>query len=365
GQRVLLVSTDPAHSLGDALGVKLSWRARRVAIGSGKRRRRGRAGTGALDAVELDGPRAFARWLDEHRRSLGDILEHGTWLERTDIEQLLGLSIPGVDELIALIEIGRLSEARAGYHHVIVDTAPTGHTLRLLAAPETVAAVADALDALQRPHRIVREQLARVGGPEAADRFIALVAEQARETGERLRDRRRSAFHWVLLPEELSVAESEDGLAALDRAHIPIAGVIVNRVTPDGPPCPICDRRRADERGIIRRIPARLGRRRSIRIAFAQSREPRGIGALSTLGRTLFAAGSVRRAAQLTNGSAAATSRSRERTAYSAVKPPVRSPEALRGLTDARLVLFAGKGGVGKTTCAAATALCLARSNPA
>ena len=81
-RRVLVVSTDPAHSLGDALGVALSAHAR-----GGFARR--------SHAVELDAPRAFARWLKEHRRPLGEILEHGTWLDREDVDALLDLSIPG------------------------------------------------------------------------------------------------------------------------------------------------------------------------------------------------------------------------------------------------------------------------------
>ena len=185
--------------------------------------------------------------------------------------------MPGVDELVALIEIARLvGPARANkYQIVIVDTAPTGHALRLLSAPDTVAAVADLLDAMQREHRLMREQLARVGRPDAADRLIELLANEARDAGDLLRDARRSTFHWVLLPEELSLAESEDGVAALRRARISIAEVIVNRVTPDGGPCPICDRRRYAERRIVAAIPKRLGRI-PVRGVPADLREPRG-----------------------------------------------------------------------------------------
>src|SRR5438128_1364025 len=83
GRRVLVVSTDPAHSLGDAIGHRLSWRVSRV-----KALRRSRA----FDAVELDARRAFERWLNlPRRRALGDVLEHGTWLDREDIESLLDL----------------------------------------------------------------------------------------------------------------------------------------------------------------------------------------------------------------------------------------------------------------------------------
>ena len=55
--------------------------------------------------------RAFARWLNAHRVALGDIVEQGTWLDRADVNALLGLSIPGIDELVGLIEIVRLSSA--------------------------------------------------------------------------------------------------------------------------------------------------------------------------------------------------------------------------------------------------------------
>ena len=378
GERVLVVSTDPAHSLGDALGARLGARPTRVGP--------------TLAALELDAPRAFARWLADHRQALGDIVEHGTWLDRDDVDALLGLSIPGIDELIGLIEIGRLAESRT-YSLIIVDTAPTGHTLRLLAAPATVAAVATVFDEMQREHRVIREQLARVGRPEAADRLIGMLADQARHTAVWLRDPRRSAFHWVLLPEELSIAESEDGLAALDRAGVPVAEVIINRVTPDGAACPICDRRRADERRAIAQVPRRLGRKRRVRIILipAQPREPRGIAALAAIGTQLTAPHTrraglpayARGAQHASYGDARRSAVARRRQARQPADLEVRTTtaraaayslpkgartiaiESMDTLRGARLLLFGGKGGVGKTTCAAAAALRLARANRA
>jgi arsenite-transporting ATPase len=377
GERVLAVSTDPAHSLGDALGVRLTSQPTRI----------GRS----FAAVELDAPRAFARWLAGHRQALGDIVEHGTWLDREDVDALLGLSIPGIDELVGLIEIGRLAESRT-YSLIIVDTAPTGHTLRLLSATDVVAAVAAVLDDMQREHRLIREQLARVDRPEAADRLIGMLADQARQTGVWLRDARRSAFHWVLLPEELSVAESEDGLAALDRAGVPVAEVIVNRVTPDGAACPICDRRRADERRVLAQVPRRLGRQRCVRIIPAQAREPRGIPALTPIGKQLTAPHSrrpglpayARGAQHASYGEARRSAVARRRqarrpgadlkvrtttaraAAYSLSKRErTIAAESIDAFLGARLLLFGGKGGVGKTTCAAAAALRLARADPA
>jgi len=336
GDRVLIVSTDPAHSLGDALGVRLSSVTKRV--------RR------SLDAVELDAPRAFARWLKTNRRPLGEILEHGTWLDREDVEALLGLSIPGVDELMGILEIDRLAHHRgaSAYDVIVVDTAPTGHTLRLLSAPETVTAVAEVLGELQQEHRLIREQLARVGRPEAADRLIATLAAQAREVAARLRDRDQTAFVWVTLPEALSVAETGDGIAALDRAGITVSEVVVNRVLPAGGPCPLCDRRRADERQAIAAVRRRFGRSRTIRVVAAATKEPRGVRALASLATIRDQGPRIRD--------------------QGARKLPVLNPRSMAAdatslFAGASLLFFGGKGGVGKTTVAAAVAAQLARAD--
>jgi arsenite/tail-anchored protein-transporting ATPase len=338
--RVLIVSTDPAHSLGDALGLRLSAAPRRI-------RRQ-------LDAVELDARRAFARWLRENRRALGEILEHGTWLDAADVDTLLDLSFPGIDELVGLMEIDRFAR-RAQYDVIVVDTAPTGHTLRLLAAPETVGVVAGVLDALQDEHRVIRDQLARVTrGPEAADRLIASLGAQATQIASWLRDRRRTSFRWVTLPEMLSVDEILDAFRALERAGLHVDEVVVNRLLPSARPCPLCDRRRVEEQkalGVIRR---RLGGRRRLRLIPADVKEPRGVRPLAALGRVM------------TDGSTQLTRRppTAARAPANTRQTQTIAPEALTAIRGASLIFFGGKGGVGKTTVAAATALRMARAAP-
>ena len=252
-----------------------------------------------------------------------------------------------------MIEIDRLA-ARSSYDLIVVDTAPTGHTLRLLAAPETVAAAAEVLGELQQQHRLIREQLARVGRPEAADRLIAILAEQARETAARLRDPDRTRLVWVTLPEELALAETGDGIEALGRAGIPVPEAVINRVLPDGGACPVCDRRRADERKTIAAIRRRFARGRTITLVAASVKEPRGIRALASLGR------------DMANGSRLISEKSK------ATSRPTSGPSETAGVTanimalfaNASLLFFGGKGGVGKTTVAAAVAMRLARADP-
>ena len=346
GERVLVVSTDPAHSLGDALGVSLSSTPRLIRP--------------RLRALELDGPRAFKRWLAAHRGPLGDILEHGTWLDRDDVEALMELSIPGIDELVGLLEIMRLSQSGSS-DLIVVDTAPTGHTLRLLAAPEAVAALARVFDAMQEQHRIVRLQLARVGRPEAADRLIALLEAQAQQVSRQLRDPRQTSLQWVTLAEEMSVAETEDAIGTLERSGIRVTEIVINRVLPGGSPCPICDRRRARERQTIARIRRGAARRRGMRVVAAETREPRGVRALTRIGGFLRG--------KPANRPGAAATRQRDDTGMSiALSLPPRldtvAAERINAFNGARFLFFGGKGGVGKTTIAAATAIRLSRARP-
>jgi arsenite-transporting ATPase len=176
GRRVLLVSTDPAHSLGDALGVPLTAVPRRVPP---SRTLSARPRPAPIEAAELDGVEALERWLGPRRAAFERLLLRGTLLDREDIGRLLRLSLPGVDELVALVEIERLAAERRP-DLVVVDTAPTGHTWRLLDAPGSIAAAAGVLDAMLARDRQVA---AAVGGRAPRDAADALVEALANDAG--------------------------------------------------------------------------------------------------------------------------------------------------------------------------------------
>jgi arsenite/tail-anchored protein-transporting ATPase len=345
GRRVLLVSTDPAHSLGDALARRLSARPARIPT------RRG-----ALAAVELDADRALERWLAARRRPLRTIAARGTYLDEDDVDRLLALSLPGVDELIGLIELHRLA-ATAPRDHVVVDTAPTGHTLRLLAMPETLARIAGVLADMLAKHQFLAESLAGAHRRDAADALVTEIEGQARALHALLRDPARCRFTWVLLPEPLALEEARDGIGALEAAGIAVDEIVVNRVTPAGGRCTLCAARTAAEQRIIARLPALFLQRRVVLVP-ALDREPRGAAALRRVGAAL-----TRRAARLTPTARRAAPRSPgSRTTTPAVDVAAWLDELAP--PGVRVLAFAGKGGVGKTSAAAAVAVALAERRP-
>lgn len=323
---MLLVSLDPAHSLGDVLGLTLGPEDRAVPRSGGR-----------LRAAEVDAARAYARWLARERPLLLRLAERGTYLRAGELETVLDLALPGVDELMGLRELLRLSRRRPG-HALVVDAPPTGHALRLLEAPAQIRRLARLLAHLQAKHHALAEALAGRRAPDEADALIAGLEDEADAIDALLE---RAAFTWVTLPEPLAWEETRDALAALDARGLARA-VLVNRVTrAPARPCAPCDGRRRAERPVFAAIaaagvdawwvpeiaPAPRGQEALRRLRFRPGLPPTARGVSAP--RARVAAGTA--------------------------------PAGWRALAaHRRLLVFAGKGGVGKTSAATATALAAA-----
>ena len=329
GRRVLLLSTDPAHSLGDALDLKLGAKPLVVPV----------RGRGRLEAAEVDADGALERWLQPRRKALEEIASRGTYFDDEDVARFFDLSLPGVDELVGLVEIDRL--AREGrWDEVVIDTAPTGHTLRLLAMPDTLRRIAVVLDDMLAKHRLLGEALGGRYRPDDTDELVAEIDATGAALAEALRDRGRTEIRWVCLAEEVTVAETEDAIAALEAEGLPVVELIVNQLTPPPDrPCPACEARRRAEEQALPRLKALAGAR-TFRMVQALPVEPRGLDALAGLDA------------------------GRKPAATAAVTAPSWPAAPLRARPELRLLVFGGKGGVGKTTCAAATALEIAEASP-
>ena len=341
GHATLLVSTDPAPSAGDAFRQPLTASPRAI-----------KGTAGRLHAVEVNAPKALERWLAPRRAVLEPIALRGTWLDQDDVAALLRLSLPGIDEIAALMEIGRL-DAAGRYDHIVVDTAPTGHTLRMLAMPRFLATLAEVFDRMQGKHRAIVEALRGRWTPEESDNLIVELDDEAGRLAELLSDATRSAVSWITLPEPMAVAESADGLRELRRLGLQVDRIVVNRVTPPPDrPCRWCTARRAFERGAIDALRAAVeDASPPFATVVARPREPRGVAALSAIAAEMNAPPRLPPRRALARGVAA--------EGIPAGKPlPVAAGDG-RGL-----LLFGGKGGVGKTTCAAAAAIAAAAEQP-
>ncbi|WP_232700999.1 ArsA family ATPase [Halobacterium wangiae] len=222
GTATLVVSTDPAHSLSDTLGVDVPARPAQVFDDR------------PLWAVEIDPDDALSQagMFGQDGGFAGgmDALLGGTAGDSADDAAMM----PGADEAAAMqLLLEYMDDER--FDRVVVDTAPTGHTLRLLELPEV-------LDSMVGRMMQLRERLGGMmdglkgmfgqGDEDAEQGFGDLDA--VKERVERLRavltDPARTDFRVVLVPEEMSVMESERLVARLDEYGVPVGTVVVNRV---------------------------------------------------------------------------------------------------------------------------------------
>lgn len=323
GERVLLVSTDPAHSVRDCLGsLELPEN---------------------LEVAELDADAEHARFMAAHAQHLHEIANRGTFLDSEDIDGLLNLSLPGVDELMAFLRLAEWVESEE-YGVVVVDTAPTGHALRLLAMPEFVEQWLEAMDALLAKHRYM---LGLFGGRgrqvDAVEEFLEEMASRVEELGELLSDEDRCRFVPVMIAERASLEETEHLLTQLDEADIAAPEIVVNRLVPADAGM---DDRRRRQLHELSMLPELVGERSLFGCALDPDlAQPEGLMLIP----------------ERMIDPAALTHSVKDRTGVGAGGCP--DSDGVLPLSPGRsLYLVAGKGGVGKTTLAATLSLALRES---
>ena len=218
GSKVLVLSTDPAHSLGDALGVKLGGSPTEVDTG--------------LYAMQVDAQRAFERSWREIQSYLTTVLER-VGVDALQAEELTVL--PGAEEVLALLEVTR--QATAGpWDLVVVDCAPTGETLRLLALPEALTwYVERVFPAQRRALRAVRPLLSRVSGPAVPRDDVFDAIERLHRELLQVRavlTAPSTSVRLVLTPEAVVVAEARRTLTSLALYGYRVDALVANRVFP-------------------------------------------------------------------------------------------------------------------------------------
>jgi len=258
GTATLVVSTDPAHSLSDTLDYDVPAQPTRIRedvplyaaeidpdtavagpfgganaggpdAGGGVDAGPDDAGAGRGFGADADGP--FGADGPGGASPFGDL---------GGMEELLGGamdpgSMPGADEAAAMQQLLEyLDDPR--FDRVVVDTAPTGHTLRLLELPEVMDSMLGRIAKLRQQFSGMMEGVKGMFGMGSGDAGGPDL-DELRERIERLRtvlrDPEKTDFRVVLIPEEMSVVETERLVGRLDGYGIPVQTLVVNRVMED------------------------------------------------------------------------------------------------------------------------------------
>jgi len=220
---VLLMSTDPAHNLSDAFMQQFCGEPVLV------------DGTSNLFALETDPSVMMEQQVDEATAGQEERLVHDfrTWMS----------TVPGIDEAMALTTVlGHIDSGK--YEVVVFDTAPTGHTLRLLQLPDVLKAGIDKLNSWSAKLGGLMSNVGSLltgGSSESADEAASTqsLSEKLEDykakierIGELFRDTARTTFVCVCIAEHLSVFETRRLIAELDKGGIACGYILCNQLVP-------------------------------------------------------------------------------------------------------------------------------------
>ena len=295
-RRCLIVSTDPAHSLGDIFDREIGDREVPLAYD--------------LTGLEIDPDQQAELHVNAVKQGMRSLVRPDLYPE-IDRQMELARYAPGAQEAALLERVADIvNESTGRYDLVIFDTAPAGHTLRLLSLPEAMAAWTEGLlnhhgrsEGLGRAFAHLRgdggsgaNTVAGKGPEDMGDSRLARVAEvllTRRRKFHRARrlmlDRSATAFIWVLIPEKLPILETGRALRLLQHFDMPVAWAVINRVLPADAHCEFLAQRRRQEAERLTEVAAMLD-------SLPQSRLPllaadiQGLEALKEVGCSLLTA---------------------------------------------------------------------------
>lgn len=330
-----LVSTDPAHSLLDCFS--------------------GATPPANLEVREIDPQQSLVRFKARHEAHMKTIALRGTFLDQADVERVVNLAIPGLDEMMALLEIEALVK-ESQHACIVLDTAPAGHMLRLLGLPIQMRKWIAALDAMLAKYRYLTKLYRGSYEKDAVDRHLDGALADLKRLWALLHSPKRCRFVPVLLAETLSLHVTQMMLRELKALRLPVQELVLNRLLPAADHCALC--------ALCADAAARqAGARAELMTIFAQFK----FWGLPLLANEVV--GAAQLLALWSQAQPLTVSTVGVETAASVPTPPVSAAPLVGNPSplpqaSIQLLLFAGKGGVGKTTLACASALRFAQEAP-
>lgn len=268
-KRVLLLSVDPAHSLGDVFGARFDNQPREVP-----------GGPAALHVREIDAAAEMDRFRTKYIAAVDEAfarIARSAGGDQAAFRDLIDLAPPGIDEVIAIADVADAVADRKGRYDVIItDTAPTGHALRLLQTPAVLRDWTLALMAILLKYREI------VGAGTLAQLLVQL-SKRLRRLQDILADPAQSRFVVVTRAAVLPLRESLDLIEALGPIGLSAGAIIVNAAGAGD--CPRCrTSAKAQARAIDQLRGSAAGGACAIIEAPAEIPPPHGVEALTHWG---------------------------------------------------------------------------------
>jgi arsenite-transporting ATPase len=238
-----------------------------------------------LSALEISAEKALSKFKIEYEDQIKKILDTSTYLDQEDIDSILALPIPGIDEVMGFKTIVDLIE-EAKFDKYIVDTAPTGHALRLLTLPGLLDDWIKVMAKMRWKYRYMVETFAGKYKPDEGDDFLLSMKKTVKRIENLLRDQNRCEFIAVTIPEDMAILETERLINNLNTYGIKVRQLVINNVI-ESQDCEFCRERRKEQERYINQIRKKFSNLKTT-IVPLQAREVKGIDTLNNFSRLLI-----------------------------------------------------------------------------
>jgi len=284
GKKTLIISTDPAHSLSDVFDQNLS-RGEAIQV----------IGIDNLFAMEVnpnDLKDTFKLLPASQRNELLGMGDMGL----DELDSLFETLPPGFDEAVALVEIIRLIQGDpqyAKYEKIVFDTAPTGHTLRLLSLPDFLDGFVGKFLSMKNKFSNVMNSFKGMFGGQEKDNLDSADLQELKNSmkvvRDLFRDEQQTEFIVATIPNMMAISESVRLVKELYKERIPVRHLFVNQVQVENNHCSFCCARYKEHKANLQYIREQF---QGLRITPVQcfDREIRGLYALRTMANQLFPA---------------------------------------------------------------------------
>lgn len=273
GEKTLVICTDPAHSLGDSLGQKLGGEIVKI------------ESTPNLFALEVNADKKLNDFKDEYGYEIKKLMDTATNLDKEDIESMFQLPIPGMDELMGFKTIVDLIEEDR-FDKYVVDTAPTGHALKLLGSPHLIDDWIKVMSKMRWKYRFMVKRFTGKYIPDKSDDFLMDLKKMIKRIEKLLQDETKCEFIPVTIPEAMPIVETERLIKDLEKFELNIKRIAVNNVL-ESEDCQFCRDRKAQQQVYLDQIKDKFGDMEIIQIPL-QHKEVRGLDALNNIKGLIF-----------------------------------------------------------------------------
>ncbi|SEP85923.1 ArsA family ATPase [Piscibacillus halophilus] len=242
GLKTLIVSTDPAHNLGDIFHKPLSHEKTKL--------------DEHLWGIEIDSTKETERYMEQVKGNLQGLVK-SKLVEEVNRQIDLAAASPGAEEA-ALFDrlISIILEEQHHFDKIIFDTAPTGHTIRLLSLPELMSVWIDGM--LQKRQKINENYTQLLNDGEPVDDPIYEILQKRKDKFSTVRevilDESQTGFIFVLIPERLPIIETKQAIKQLHQYHLHVKTLIVNKVLPDHADGQFLEKRRHIEKQYLEQM---------------------------------------------------------------------------------------------------------------